>query len=139
MEQPTLKLLQEYKTRILDQLHESRKNSFDFDKPVFLVSAFYVQAFRMKIAVDKTKLLSVAAVSDKQFARVKHSMIGTCFPSLIEKAGERRKRFKKLNIGRKNIPKGAIVKLKGKEEPEENQTTGENEGNIAVCFPTESI
>lgn len=127
LEQPTLKLLEDYKEKVLNQLHESRRKTFDFDKPVFLVAAFFVQALRMKIAVDKTKLLSAAAVSDRQFLRVKQSMIEICFPSILEKAIEKKERLKKLNVGRKNVPKGVIVKMKEKETDVPNDNNTENE------------
>ena len=121
LEQPTLRLLEEYKNRILSQLHESRKKAFDFDKPVFLVAAFHVQAYRMKVNVDKSKLLNAAAVSDRQFVRVKQSMLEVCFPSMVEQANEKKNRLKKQRMTRKKVPTGVIVKMRQKDTTAETE------------------
>ena len=104
-----MKLLLDYKEKVLAQLHESRRKNFDFEKPVYLAAAFYIQALRMKVSVDSTKLLSVATVNDKQFLKVKQSMLEVCFPSVLAREKERKERLKQTKNKRKLAKEQGVV------------------------------
>ena len=133
LEQPTLKLLKEYKSRVVNQLHESRKKSFNIDNPVYLISAFYIQGQRMKVNIEREKLLSIASVSEKQFLRIKQSMMEVCFPEVLKKDKERKERLKKLNIGRNGKKKTPMVTISMRE----NITPVSND-NYSPIDPCES-
>lgn len=127
LETPTLQLLEEYKTKVLANLHESRKSQFDFDNPVYLTVCFFIQTLRGKIIIDKTKLLTTMSVPLPQFQRVRQSVMEVCFPATLKKVPTRTADTSKIATTRK---KPAATKKTAKPTPQSKAELAENDENL---------
>ncbi|WOL11711.1 origin of replication complex subunit 6 [Canna indica] len=68
-----------YNDRFLTALPLSRRESTDFNRPVFTAVAFYLCAKRHRLKVDKMRLIDLCGTSEYEFVTVSNSMIDLCF------------------------------------------------------------
>eukprot|EP00850_Spirogloea_muscicola_P016201 SM000130S27088 [mRNA] locus=s130:48920:51981:- [translate_table: standard] len=109
-----------YKDRFLAALPASRRASADFGRPVFAVATFYLTAKKHKLKVDRLKLLEVAGISEKEFARVCTSMLDLCFDRL----GINRERRAAEDVKHNR----SLLDVTGKRDRiEESQLSGDND------------
>ncbi|KAK6931223.1 Origin recognition complex, subunit 6, partial [Dillenia turbinata] len=67
-----------YKDRFLASLPPSRRTSADFTRPVFTAVAFYLCAKKIKLKVDKLKLIEVCGTSEAEFSSVSTTTKDLC-------------------------------------------------------------
>jgi hypothetical protein len=120
LENPTQRLLEEYKQAVLESLHDSRKGTLNFDNPVYLAAAFCLQAMRMKVSIDRSKLLSICSVADREFSRVKQSMLEVCFPAVAEKHKQRQGLVPKITRKKPSKPIVSTDSVTDSGVPKEN-------------------
>ena len=76
------KTLETFERRFLESLAENRRKHANFDSPAFKAAAFFLCAQKRKRALDKRRLLQLAAVDDEVFKSTCNAMLLHCFDTV---------------------------------------------------------
>eukprot|EP00698_Gefionella_okellyi_P016672 TRINITY_DN4784_c0_g1_i4.p1 TRINITY_DN4784_c0_g1~~TRINITY_DN4784_c0_g1_i4.p1 ORF type:complete len:203 (-),score=61.99 TRINITY_DN4784_c0_g1_i4:231-839(-) len=71
-----------FKERFLLTLPVERRASTSFAKPVFPAVCFYLCARKMKVAVNRKKLMEVASTTNDEFAKISHIVTELCYDTI---------------------------------------------------------